>query len=112
MVWDQGLPPAVKFRQCPHMKFDNTYFRELDGFYAPYDAAVAPDPKLIKFNDRLAAELGLDVADLDLASIFSGATKPDGADTLAQAYAGHQFGGFSPQLGDGRALLLIGAHAI
>jgi len=48
----------------------------------------------------------LDVTDLDLAFIFSGATKPDGADTLAQAYAGHQFGGFSPQLGDGRALLL------
>ncbi len=88
------------------MKFDNTYFRDLDGFYAPTDAAIAPDPKLIKFNHALADELGLDVTDLNLATIFSGAQKPDGADTLAQAYAGHQFGGFSPQLGDGRALLL------
>lgn len=88
------------------MKFDNTYFRDLDGFYAPYDAAPAPAPKLVKFNHALADELGLDVTNLDLAQIFSGNTKPDGADTLAQAYAGHQFGGFSPQLGDGRALLL------
>jgi uncharacterized protein YdiU (UPF0061 family) len=92
--------------QTAHMKFDNTYFRDLDGFYAPYDAAIAPDPKLVKFNHALADELGLDVSNLDLAAIFSGAQKPDGADTLAQAYAGHQFGGFSPQLGDGRALLL------
>jgi uncharacterized protein YdiU (UPF0061 family) len=88
------------------MKFDNTYFRDLVGFYAPTDAAFAPDPKLIKFNQALADELGLDVSDLDLAAIFSGNIKPDGADTLAQAYAGHQFGGFSPQLGDGRALLI------
>jgi uncharacterized protein YdiU (UPF0061 family) len=88
------------------MKFDNTYFRDLVGFYAPVDAAPAPDPKLIKFNHQLANELGLDVTNLDLAQIFSGNVKPDGADTLAQAYAGHQFGGFSPQLGDGRALLL------
>ena len=88
------------------MKFDNTYFRDLDGFYAPYDASIAPDPNLVKFNHALADELGLDVTNLDLAAIFSGAQKPDGADTLAQAYAGHQFGGFSPQLGDGRALLL------
>lgn len=88
------------------MKFDNTYFRDLAGFYAPVDAAPAPDPKLIKFNHALADELGLNVTNLDLAQIFSGNVKPDGADTLAQAYAGHQFGGFSPQLGDGRALLL------
>jgi uncharacterized protein YdiU (UPF0061 family) len=89
-----------------HMKFDNTYFRDLVGFYASVDAAPAPDPKLVKFNYALADELGLDVTNLDLAQIFSGNIKPDGADTLAQAYAGHQFGGFSPQLGDGRALLL------
>ena len=100
------LPPPPNFMHTHPMKFDNTYFRDLSGLYAPYDAAVAPDPKLIKFNHALADELGLDVANLDLASIFSGALKPDGADTLAQAYAGHQFGGFSPQLGDGRALLL------
>jgi uncharacterized protein YdiU (UPF0061 family) len=61
------------------------------------------------FNDSLAEELGLDLASLDttaIAAIFAGNTLPDGAEPLAQAYAGHQFGGFSPQLGDGRALLL------
>jgi uncharacterized protein YdiU (UPF0061 family) len=89
-----------------HMKFDNTYFRDLVGFYASVDAAPAPDPKLIKFNHALADELGIDTSSLDLTQTFSGNVKPDSADTLAQAYAGHQFGGFSPQLGDGRALLL------
>ena len=60
-------------------------------------------------TDSLAAELGLDVASLDgpaEAATFAGNALPDGAEPLAQAYAGHQFGGFSPQLGDGRALLL------
>ena len=58
---------------------------------------------------HLAEELGLDLTSLDAAAraaIFAGNTLPEGAEPLAQAYAGHQFGGFSPQLGDGRALLL------
>jgi uncharacterized protein YdiU (UPF0061 family) len=86
--------------------FDNSYA----GLPAPFHAKLAPTPvaapRLIKFNDKLAAELGLNVAGADLASIFSGNQLPIGADPLAQAYAGHQFGGFSPQLGDGRAILL------
>src|SRR5207342_1622443 len=54
-----------------------------------------------------ADELGLDLNAIeDLAAVFAGNVVPQGADPLAQAYAGHQFGGFSPQLGDGRALLL------
>ena len=64
---------------------------------------------LLFLNEPLADELGLDLARSTTrrkAAIFAGNTVPDGAEPLAQAYAGHQFGGFSPQLGDGRALLL------
>ena len=66
-------------------------------------------PQLIAFNASLAAELGIahDPADrAALAAVFSGNTVPDGAASVALAYAGHQFGGFSPQLGDGRAILI------
>ena len=89
--------------------FDNTYARELGGFYAPWPAAQVPSPVLLKLNHTLAAELGLNADALDGplgAAIFSGNLAPPGATPIAQAYAGHQFGGFSPQLGDGRALLL------
>jgi uncharacterized protein YdiU (UPF0061 family) len=89
--------------------FDNSYARELDGFFAPWQAAQVPRPVLLKLNHALAAELGLDADALHGplgAAIFSGNLAPPGATPIAQAYAGHQFGGFSPQLGDGRALLL------
>ena len=89
--------------------FDNTYARELEGFYVPWQAAQVAQPNLVKLNRELAEELGLDGAALDSevgARIFAGNQTPEGARPLAQAYAGHQFGGFSPQLGDGRALLL------
>jgi len=89
--------------------FDNTYARDLEGLYVPWQAAEVPQPKLIKFNRALAEGLGLDAEALDSdegALIFSGQQLPEGIKTIAQAYAGHQFGGFSPQLGDGRALLL------
>src|SRR5665213_2770586 len=90
-------------------RFDNSFARELEGFYTPFRPATAPAPRLLYLNHSLAAELGLDIASLDaaaLAATFAGNTLPDGAQPLAQAYTGHQFGGFSPQLGDGRALLL------
>jgi uncharacterized protein YdiU (UPF0061 family) len=102
----QRLPPTKNLRHSHQMKFDNTYFRDLEGFYASCDAVIPVNPKLIKFNNTLANELGLDITNLNLTAICSGAVKPNGAETLAQAYAGHQFGNFSPQLGDGRALLL------
>ena len=89
--------------------FDNTYARDLVGFYVPCQPVPAPDPKLIYFNHELAAELGLGLgahAPSTLADIFSGNRLPEGATPIAQAYAGHQFGQFSPQLGDGRALLI------
>jgi len=89
--------------------FDNSYARELPGFYVAWKPAPAPAPSVLFFNAGLAEELGLDAALLsggDGASFFAGNTLPDDAEPIAQAYAGHQFGGFSPQLGDGRALLI------
>src|SRR5450631_1304775 len=90
-------------------RFDNTFARELKGFYVPQRSAVVREPRLLFLNEPLVEELGFDLTSLDdsaRAALFAGNTLPDGAEPLAQAYAGHQFGGFSPQLGDGRALLL------
>ena len=101
--------PAAPTESATQFHFDNSYARELEGFFVPWHAAPAPAPKLIRLNHALAEELNLDADALDSplgAAIFSGNTVPDGAVPIAQAYAGHQFGGFSPQLGDGRALLL------
>ena len=89
--------------------FDNSYARELDGLVVAWKAAPAPAPEMVKFNRALASELGLNGDWLDSnngAQLFAGNAVPPGAQPVAQAYAGHQFGGFSPQLGDGRALLL------
>ncbi len=90
--------------------FDNTYARELSGgFSVPWKPAAVAAPRLLFLNRPLADELGLDADALDGpagATVFAGNTLPEGAEPIAQAYAGHQFGGFSPQLGDGRALLL------
>ena len=89
--------------------FDNTYARELEGFYVNWKAAQAARPKVVQLNRELAEELGLDADNLNSeegARIFVGNETPQGAVPLAQVYAGHQFGGFSRQLGDGRALLL------
>ena len=93
----------------PLFAFDNGFACELDGFYVPWQPAAVPSPKMVKCNQALALELGLNADILDGpvgAQVFSGHLLPAGAQPLAQAYAGHQFGGFSPQLGDGRALLL------
>ncbi|MFL6692634.1 MAG: protein adenylyltransferase SelO family protein, partial [Ramlibacter sp.] len=93
----------------PLFRFDNTYARDLVGLAVPWRPAQVPSPRLVFLNRPLAEELGLDVGALASeqgAAIFAGNAVPDGAEPLAQAYAGHQFGGFSPQLGDGRALLL------
>jgi uncharacterized protein YdiU (UPF0061 family) len=89
--------------------FDNTYARDLDGFYLPWQGADVPAPQIVRLNVELARELGLDPEALNSAqgaAVLAGSVAPDGASPLAQVYAGHQFGGFSPQLGDGRALLL------
>ncbi len=89
--------------------FDNTYARLPERFYSKQGAAAVPAPKLLRANAALAVELGIDPAWLETPealSVFSGNSTADGSEPLAQAYAGHQFGGFSAQLGDGRALLL------
>lgn len=92
-----------------HIPFTNTYAQLPDRFYIKQAPARVPAPTLIAANAELAAELGITGADLsspEALAVFAGNTVPAGAEPLAQAYAGHQFGGFSPQLGDGRALLL------
>ena len=89
--------------------FENSFVRELEGLYEPWQAAPAPRPELLIFNDALAAELGVDADALkapDAVATLVGNAVPEGAVPVAQAYAGHQFGGYSPRLGDGRALLL------
>ena len=92
-----------------NIPFDNSYAIQMEGFYVPLEGAKVPTPEIIQFNNDLAKELCLDVQDLNSnegAELFSGNEMPPGASPLAQVYAGHQFGGFSPQLGDGRALLI------
>ena len=89
--------------------FDNSYARDLEGFYVPWRPAIVRAPRLLHLDRELADELGLAIASMDeaaLAATFAGNAVPAGAQPIAQAYAGHQFGGFSPRLGDGRALLL------
>ncbi|MEJ6640923.1 MAG: YdiU family protein [Octadecabacter sp.] len=92
-----------------NIPFDNSYARLPERFFARQNATAVAAPTLIAFNHALAADLGIDataMSDTEAATLFSGNALPDGAAPLAQAYAGHQFGGWSPQLGDGRALLL------
>ncbi len=93
----------------PLFAWDNSYVRDLAGLYEPWQAAPASDPRLLALNDEMAVELGLDPDALrspDGVAMLAGNAVPDGASPVAQAYSGHQFGGFSPRLGDGRALLL------
>jgi uncharacterized protein YdiU (UPF0061 family) len=90
-------------------QFDNSYARLPQRFYARLHPTPVCSPRMVKFNAPLAAELGLEATRLESdagAAFFSGNRVPDGAEPLAMAYAGHQFGHFVPQLGDGRAVLL------
>jgi len=77
-------------------------------FYVRVDPTPVADPKLVIFNRRLADELGLDpdVIEREAAQMLSGNRLPEDSTPIAMVYAGHQFGGFVPQLGDGRAILL------
>ncbi len=89
--------------------FDNTYAALPDRFFARVPPESVPAPELIVLNDALAERLGLNTNWLraaDGVAVLSGNAVAEGADPIAQAYAGHQFGGFVPQLGDGRAHLL------
>ena len=76
-------------------RFDNSFARDLEGFYVARRPAVVPAPSLLYLNEPLANELGLEISALGrdaIAAIFAGNALPDGAQPLAQAYAGHQFG--------------------
>ena len=92
-----------------HFPFQNTYAALPANFFARVAPTPVASPRLIKLNRPLAVQLGLDPDRLDSpegAEILAGKRIPDGADPIAMAYAGHQFGHFVPQLGDGRAILL------
>jgi uncharacterized protein YdiU (UPF0061 family) len=91
------------------LELSESYTRLPAHFYTRIAPAAVADPRLIRFNAALAEELGLDLRGLgeaDLAAVFSGRTLATGSAPIAMAYAGHQFGHFVPQLGDGRAILL------
>ncbi|MGC9960012.1 protein adenylyltransferase SelO family protein, partial [Roseiarcus sp.] len=101
-------PPTVE-RTAPIAVFSNSYARLPEHFFARLAPTPVPKPRLIRFNEALASELGVDARGFEsdeLAAVFAGNVTPPGAEPIAMAYAGHQFGNFVPQLGDGRAILL------
>ena len=93
----------------PTIRFDNSYAKMPERFYERRAPAPVAKPSLIRLNRELADELGLDaewLSSRDGLDMLAGNRLPDNADPIAQAYAGHQFGNFVPQLGDGRAVLI------
>ncbi len=90
-----------------HIPFDNSYAALPDAFFTRLNPTPVKAPDLLAFNADLAREIGFDALPADqYADIFAGNVLPQGAAPLAQLYAGHQFGNWNPQLGDGRAILL------
>lgn len=93
-----------------NVPFKNTYARLPEDFFSINDPTPVADPTLFKFNQDLAEELGItfdgDIDTNELAEYFSGNKILEGSEPISMAYSGHQFGNFSPQLGDGRAILL------
>ncbi len=92
-----------------HFPFEHTYAALPANFFARVVPTPVASPRLIKLNRPLAIHLGLDpdrLASPEGTEILAGKRVPEGADPIAMAYAGHQFGHFVPQLGDGRAILL------
>ena len=99
------------YRKKIGWKFDNTYLNLSQSMFSKINPTPVKTPKVILFNHDLSKEIDLDFSEIDnkqLASIFSGNQLPNGSESIAQAYAGHQFGHFTV-LGDGRALM-IGEH--
>ena len=111
-----SLPGATSLRSLgsmtvaqPLIELDASYARAVPRLSVPWTAAPAPAPELLLLNTELADELGLDAAALRApagVALLTGHELPEGVATVAQAYAGHQFGFYQPRLGDGRALLL------
>ncbi len=103
------LAPAVPAEAPGQPRFDNSYARLPERLFARLPPTPVKAPRLLRLNTRLAAELGLDPAWLGSeagVAMLAGNHLPAGAEPIAQAYAGHQFGQFNPALGDGRAILL------
>ncbi len=100
-----NLPPMGDLQ----LNFDNTFVARFPELCQPWSANTIESPTTLLVNSPLAHELGIDPEYLKAragADLMSGSVAPPGAEPVAQAYAGHQFGGYSPRLGDGRALLL------
>ena len=92
-----------------HFPFENSFSRLPDRFFARVAPTPVQAPRLVRLNTQLAVDLGLDpdwLASPDGVEVLAGKLVPNGAEPIALAYAGHQFGHFVPQLGDGRAILL------
>lgn len=109
MIMTIDAPPKPASSLEPIFAFDNSYARMSDRFFVRTNPTPVAAPRLIHLNRTLARELGLNAEALSqsaAASIFAGNRIPSGAEPIATAYAGHQFGGFNPKLGDGRAILL------
>jgi uncharacterized protein YdiU (UPF0061 family) len=99
----------VSVAPAPAVPLDDLFARELPEMAVPWRAEESPEPRLLVLNEALAVELGMDPASLrtdEGVRLLVGNHVPSGAAPVAQAYAGHQFGGYNPRLGDGRALLL------
>jgi uncharacterized protein YdiU (UPF0061 family) len=110
-ILPESAPQIISIAGEPGVQFafDNTYARLPERFYARLNPTPVASPQLVKLNLSLARNLGLDpdaLADKHGVEILSGNRVAEGSEPLAQAYAGHQFGHFVPQLGDGRANLL------
>jgi len=102
-------PLAAERTGGPIAVFSNSYARLPERFFARLSPTPVAKPRLIKFNELLAEELGINTQGLEpdeLAAVFAGNVLPPSAEPIAMSYAGHQFGNFVPQLGDGRAILL------
>jgi uncharacterized protein YdiU (UPF0061 family) len=110
MANDAGLAfPSPASTGGPAFAFDNSYARLPGRFYARLDPTPVAAPRLLKLNQALAHQLGLDAGALatpEGVAILAGNGIAPGSQPIALAYAGHQFGNFVPQLGDGRAILL------
>ena len=90
-------------------EFDDSYARELPSLSVPWRVTPVPAPRVLVLNGELAEELGVEAHLLSESAgvaLLAGNAAPDGVSPVAQAYSGHQFGGYVPRLGDGRALLL------
>ncbi len=95
--------------RVPVFDFDNTFARELPELCVEWEADRPADPRIVVVDDRVACDLGIQPEELESSNalaLLTGDTASTGITPVAMAYAGHQFGGYSPRLGDGRALLI------